>query len=190
MESHLLEHRRVLTDKKRKLRNFFQIEDGDFVGCGITFGPLFESLRLREQRFLCIWKLQLPLNVVTEQNSLETPSTVTRRPKQTNLSGNKRNGMLLALLHRYFEESLSKDADLVCQPWNSPDWHVLDLGFFNSIQSLRHESIHSNMGELSAFAEQPFARFSHMTFNYVFLSLQKVMAGVILCQGRNNSDLE
>jgi hypothetical protein len=41
-----------------------------------------------------------------------------------------------------FQEAVGRpmfDIVRACQPSNSPDFNVLDLGFFNSIQSLKHQ---------------------------------------------------
>mmetsp|Transcript_7429 Transcript_7429/g.9585 ORF Transcript_7429/g.9585 Transcript_7429/m.9585 type:complete len:159 (+) Transcript_7429:444-920(+) len=35
-------------------------------------------------------------------------------------------------------QALNLNVELICQPPNSPDLNVLDLGFFHSIQSLQH----------------------------------------------------
>jgi hypothetical protein len=43
---------------------------------------------------------------------------------------------------REFPEAVGRsmfDIELISQPANSPDLNVLDLGFFNSIQSLQHQ---------------------------------------------------
>ena len=42
------------------------------------------------------------------------------------------------------------DISLTCQPPNSPDFNVLDLGFFNAIQSLQHQNHPKSIDDLVA----------------------------------------
>ena len=58
---------------------------------------------------------------------------------------------------------------------NSPDFNVLDLGFFNSIQSLQHKKWSSNMDTLIANVIAAFEESKRETLNNVFLSLQCAM---------------
>jgi hypothetical protein len=48
------------------------------------------------------------------------------------------------------------DIELTYQPPNSPDLNVLDLGFFNAIQSLQHQSGAQTIEELVAAMEDAF----------------------------------
>ncbi|KAG2253327.1 hypothetical protein Bca52824_083463 [Brassica carinata] len=64
-----------------------------------------------------------------------------------------------------FKEAACKngfDIRLMCQPANSPDLNILDLGYFSAIQSLQHE-----------------------TFNYIFLTLQSCMKDIMKTGGDN-----
>ena len=45
-------------------------------------------------------------------------------------------------------QRLGLNVELVCQPPNSPDLNVLDLGYFNSIQSLQEEEAPKDIDEL------------------------------------------
>lgn len=45
---------------------------------------------------------------------------------------------------------------LMCQLPNSPDFNVLDLGYFNAIQSLQHQQNPRNIDELIAAVEKSF----------------------------------
>jgi hypothetical protein len=76
--------------------------------------------------------------------------------------------------------------EIANQPPNSPDFNVLDLGFFNSIQSLQHQKSTRSIEELidavqSAFYEMPVA-----TLSKTFITLQKVMERSIEMHGSNN----
>jgi hypothetical protein len=46
--------------------------------------------------------------------------------------------------------------DIVNQPPNSPDLNVLDLGFFNAIQTLQHEKAPTNIDELVTAVEEAY----------------------------------
>jgi hypothetical protein len=75
------------------------------------------------------------------------------------------------------------------QPANSPDLNVLDLGFFNAIQSLQHEESPRNVNELidavgRAFQDQP-----RNNLDNVFLSLQQAMMGAMSVGGGNSYTL-
>jgi hypothetical protein len=63
------------------------------------------------------------------------------------------------------------DIQLINQPANSPDLNVLDLGFFNSLQSLTYDRIFRNLDELIANVENKFANYDADTLNRVFLTL-------------------
>ena len=74
---------------------------------------------------------------------------------------------------------------LGCQPPNSPDLNVLDLGYFNAIQSIQHTCTPANIDELiqcvhDSYWEQPIE-----TTENIFLTLQKVMECVMLESGGN-----
>ena len=81
--------------------------------------------------------------------------------------------------------SLGLHVQLVCQPPNSPDLNVLDLGFFNSIQALQHQAAPKNIDELVSAVEDSFEQLHWKKLNNVFLTLQKVMECCILCDGDN-----
>lgn len=67
------------------------------------------------------------------------------------------------------------DIKLVCQPPNSPDLNVLDLGFFRSIQALQHQEAPRNIDELLAAVKKAFDELSSDCMNKVFLSWQLCM---------------
>ena len=75
------------------------------------------------------------------------------------------------------------------QPPNSPDLNVLDLGFFNSIQTLQHEKAPTNIDELVAAVEEAYWEQDPETVNNIFLTQQKVMECVMKSEGKNNYKL-
>lgn len=78
---------------------------------------------------------------------------------------------------------------LVHQPPNFPDTNVLDLGFFNVIQSLQHESACSTLDELVNVVKETFYNIPPSTLNKIFLSLQGCLIEILKVKGHNNSKL-
>ena len=77
------------------------------------------------------------------------------------------------------------DITLTCQPPNSPDLNVLDLGFFNSIQSIQYQESPANVDELIKSVVNAFWSEPVETTENVFLTLQKVMELVMIEKGDN-----
>lgn len=71
------------------------------------------------------------------------------------------------------------------QPPNSPDLNVLDLGFFNSIQSLQHQASPTTIDELIECVTDAYNQISKETLNSVFLTLQKCMECIMSVNGSN-----
>lgn len=80
--------------------------------------------------------------------------------------------------------------DLVCQPPNSPDFNVLDLGFFNAIQSLQHQQSPKDIDELITAVNDAFKSLTAETLNDVFLSLQLALESTLGVNGGNNYSLQ
>jgi len=59
---------------------------------------------------------------------------------------------------------------LVCQPPNSPDLNVLDLGFFRAIQALQSKECAKSVEELVAAVEEAYKEFSVKKSNHIFLT--------------------
>ncbi|MFI5421695.1 MAG: hypothetical protein ACHQ1H_12070 [Nitrososphaerales archaeon] len=78
---------------------------------------------------------------------------------------------------------------LVCQPPNSPDFNVLDLGFFRAIQSLQHQKAPKNIDELIDAVVASFNEMDREKVNHVFLSLQNCFINVLKVHGGNNYKL-
>lgn len=90
---------------------------------------------------------------------------------------------------REFCEAVRKtgfDIRINCQPPNSPDLNVLDLGFFRAIQSLKYKDASKNIEELTAGVERAFESFSSKMFNRIFLTLQSCMECIMKVRGSNN----
>jgi hypothetical protein len=93
-------------------------------------------------------------------------------------------------------EVVAKEADtgtytvaIKNQPPNSPDFNVLDLGFFNSIQSLQHQKATRTIDELIAAVETAFLELPQDTLAKTFLTLQKVLEESMAMNGGNNYNL-
>ncbi|KAH9103000.1 hypothetical protein AeMF1_020566 [Aphanomyces euteiches] len=75
------------------------------------------------------------------------------------------------------------------QPSNSPDFNILDLGFFNSIQSLQYQKSTRSIDKLVSAVESAFYELPMDTLSKNFITLQKVMEQSILLHGDNNYKL-
>jgi len=82
------------------------------------------------------------------------------------------------------------DVKIYCQPPNSPDLNVLDLGFFNSLQSIVSKEATKNKELLIEVVKKGFVNYPHGKINRVFLSLQMAMQEVVLCHGGNDYKLK
>ena len=68
-------------------------------------------------------------------------------------------------------ETLDLNVQLVCQPPNSPDMNILDLGYFNDIQSLQHQAAPRNIDELVSAVHQSVDGLHWSKLNDIFLTL-------------------
>lgn len=82
------------------------------------------------------------------------------------------------------------DIKLMCQPPNSPDLNVLDLGFFRSIQSLQDKECTTNVDELIKVVEKSFEEYPTSKINQVFLSLQLCMKEIMRVEGSNRYKIQ
>ena len=81
------------------------------------------------------------------------------------------------------------DIKLICQPANSPDLNINDLGWFRALQALQHKKNMKNVDELVAAVKQSFQEMKDTTLSDVFLTLQSVMIEVLKNKGHNNYKL-
>ncbi|KAL5717415.1 hypothetical protein ACHQM5_010420 [Ranunculus cassubicifolius] len=77
------------------------------------------------------------------------------------------------------------DIQLTCQPSNSPDLNILDLGFFNSIQALQQKECSRTVRELICAVEKSFNEYPAEKLNRVFLTLQMCMREIMKVEGSN-----
>lgn len=77
------------------------------------------------------------------------------------------------------------DIRLTCQPPNSPDMNVLDLGYFRAIQSLQYQHASKTMDELVTATLKSFDDLESHKLNSVFLTMQSCMIEVMKVQGSN-----
>ncbi|KAJ0092521.1 hypothetical protein Patl1_25458 [Pistacia atlantica] len=75
------------------------------------------------------------------------------------------------------------DIRLMCQPANSPDLNVLDLGFFSAIQSLQSKESPKTVDELVNAVVNSFEAFSIVMSNYIFLTLQMCLIEIMRAKG-------
>ncbi|KAF0702046.1 hypothetical protein AaE_016160 [Aphanomyces astaci] len=75
------------------------------------------------------------------------------------------------------------------QPTNSPDFNVLDFGFFSSIQSLQHQKATRSIEELIGAVESAFYELPADTVAKTFITLQKVLEMSIEMLGSNDYKL-
>lgn len=77
------------------------------------------------------------------------------------------------------------DIRLKCQPPNSPDLNILDLGFFSAIQTLQHQVCPRTIEELVSAVENSFDEYPTNLVNRIFLTLQSCMQEIMKVQGKN-----
>ncbi len=90
------------------------------------------------------------------------------------------NAIMQAMVHDRIRMELTN------QPPNSPDFNVLDLGVFNSIQALQHEHSPKTIDDLVAATEAAFTAMSSTKLDDVFLSYQMAMESAMEVGGGNN----
>ncbi|KAK9733651.1 hypothetical protein RND81_04G081700 [Saponaria officinalis] len=81
------------------------------------------------------------------------------------------------------------DIVLQCQPSNSPDLNINDLGFFRVIQTIQHEKSPKTVRELINAVEVAFNETNDVTLNYVWLSLMFYMNEILSDKGNNKYKL-
>jgi hypothetical protein len=87
-------------------------------------------------------------------------------------------------------KSLNIDVIPLFQPPNSPDLNILDLSFFNSLQSRQFRGTLGNCSAtlvdtvIDTFLEYPWE-----VLDWAFLTLQSVMNEILKCDGNNNFKL-
>jgi hypothetical protein len=77
----------------------------------------------------------------------------------------------------------------MCQPPNSPDYNVLDLGLFHSLQRVQQKNWTSNIETLIGHVNSAYCDMSATSLNAIFLTLQKIFETVLEKRGGNNYKL-
>ncbi|XP_057793293.1 uncharacterized protein LOC131009910 [Salvia miltiorrhiza] len=75
---------------------------------------------------------------------------------------------------------------LVCQPANSPDTNVNDLGFFRAIQTLKDQKPAGNVEELLKNVKDAYDEYPPEKLNHVFITLQSCYHEIIKARGGND----
>ena len=75
------------------------------------------------------------------------------------------------------------------QPPNSPDLNILDLGFFNSIQSLQDRTTPRAIGDLIAEVNTAFNAQGPEKLGAVWTTIQSILQEIMLAKGDNNFKL-
>ncbi|CAN0514412.1 unnamed protein product, partial [Ectocarpus sp. 12 AP-2014] len=86
-------------------------------------------------------------------------------------------------------EQGGRKIELINQPPNSPDMNILDLGFFNSIQSLQDRTTPTTVDELVAEVQRAFWAQKSETLDRVWTTLQSILQEVMLARGDNTFKL-
>jgi hypothetical protein len=97
-----------------------------------------------------------------------------------------------AVIDQQFSEAVAAqgwDIELVCQPPQSPDLNVLDLGYFAAIQCLQYKKNPKSVDDLMQAVYESFDELEGHKLNYIFLTLQCVMQEIILNNGGNDYKL-
>lgn len=78
---------------------------------------------------------------------------------------------------------------LECQPPNSPDLNVLDLGYFRSIQSLQHQRPSTTVDGLLQTVKNSFESLDKESLESIFLTLQACTLEMLKRKGNNDYTL-
>ncbi|XP_057248193.1 uncharacterized protein LOC130590181 [Beta vulgaris subsp. vulgaris] len=78
------------------------------------------------------------------------------------------------------------DIRLINQPAQSPDMNVLDLGFFNAIQTLKDQIAPRSVKQLVKAVNKAFDNYDPKLCNHIWLTLQQVMKETLIVKGNNN----
>ncbi|XP_013614504.1 PREDICTED: uncharacterized protein LOC106324511 [Brassica oleracea var. oleracea] len=90
---------------------------------------------------------------------------------------------------KQFQEAACKNGfniRLMCQPANSPDLNILDLGFFAAIQSLQYQTCPKTVEDLVHAVEESFNEYPTERINYIFLTLQTCMKEIMKVGGKTH----
>ncbi|XP_042051289.1 uncharacterized protein LOC121796523 [Salvia splendens] len=89
------------------------------------------------------------------------------------------------LIHKSVANTDGFKFHIICQPANSPDCNVLDLGFFRAIQSIQDDKLARGVDDLLSNVQSSFEELSAQTLNKVFLTLQTCLTEILKVEGGN-----
>jgi hypothetical protein len=75
--------------------------------------------------------------------------------------------------------------EIYAQPPNSPDCNILDLGYFNAIQSAYWTHAPKNSGDIIKMVEQTYNAFPWQKIDRIFVTLQSIFDSIIVAHGDN-----
>ncbi|KAJ1257371.1 hypothetical protein BS78_K075900 [Paspalum vaginatum] len=75
------------------------------------------------------------------------------------------------------------DIRLMCQPPNSPDLNILDLGFFASLQSVYQKTSPKGVADIVQKVEEAYNNYSPNISNRIFLTHQSCMREIMRLNG-------
>ncbi|XP_074315129.1 uncharacterized protein LOC141651310 [Silene latifolia] len=78
------------------------------------------------------------------------------------------------------------DMELICQPPNSPDLNILDLGFFRSIQNLQHKKSSKSILQLVDVVGRAYDEIDNEKLQFVWVSLHACMNEILRDEGGNS----
>ncbi|GMF34895.1 unnamed protein product [Phytophthora fragariaefolia] len=81
------------------------------------------------------------------------------------------------------------DIQMLCQPPRSPECNILDLGIFNSIQSIQYRQPTNQIDGIIEAVASAFNCVKDQTIEKCFLTLQKVLKCIIINEGGNDFKL-
>ncbi|WVZ54366.1 hypothetical protein U9M48_005174 [Paspalum notatum var. saurae] len=77
------------------------------------------------------------------------------------------------------------DIRLICQPANSSDFNILDLGFFRAIQAIQYKKNAKTLNELIPVVQEAFLEYCPKRANRMFVTLQTVLKEAMKIKGGN-----
>lgn len=78
---------------------------------------------------------------------------------------------------------------IICQPPNSPDLNINDLGFFRAIDALRQEETANTLEELIGTVQQAFDNYCPIQLNKTWITYQQCMIEIMKVHGANSYKL-
>lgn len=77
----------------------------------------------------------------------------------------------------------------VCQPQNSPDLNVNDLGFFNAVQAMQQRKKAKTEKELMERVFAAYEAYTPEQLNRIWINQQSVMREILICIGNSSYEI-